>query len=327
MKQAGLRSVWFAALAVEVAFLGIVACGSGSSESPDASARDAGRDANRQDVAPHRRTDAGTPSADVFARDALAQDAGSVPGAVALCQAEYAASVRCNVVSPACLAALRVDGSVDPYAQECAAGWSMYEGNAYLQALADCLNGPAGLGGPNGCCFINPTTGCQDAAIALAETAEQCAVSKLASATPDPTDEQLRADFCSTCPDTDSKLHACAGFFNLAEAGIPDGALLDAGALVGAFSGLGVGGFVFFDSDSVVRDIDMSCTGARLAAFDAGIREDAGGLECFVRFALCAQAAAQSYVQAHPPPSGDAESLPAACRPEAGATGSSGGAG
>jgi hypothetical protein len=208
------------------------------------------------------------------------------------------------------------------YIDDCAAAWSEYGGNAYLQALADCF------GTSTSCCVLDPSGACAEAGIVEAEGLAACALRKLGSAVPGPLDQDLRADFCDTCPDKGSALHACAGFFDLAEAGL-DASSFDAGSLaVYLDAGLGLGSFALTYSDPIVQAIDTSCTNSALADFDAGLPPiDAASSfpVCYARFALCAESVAQAYTTAHPPMVGDVEMLASQCRPEAGATGEAGG--
>jgi hypothetical protein len=77
----------------------------------------------------------------------------------------------------------------------------------------------------------------------------------------------------------DSKPHICAGFFDLDEAGLPDGASLDAGAWTPYLNGIGFGSFLLAYSDAVLDAIDTSCTGENLKHYDAGLGHvDAGVL-------------------------------------------------
>jgi hypothetical protein len=121
----------------------------------------------------------------------------------------------------------------------------------------------------------------------------------------------------------DSKPHICAGFFDLDEAGLPDGASLDAGAWTPYLNGIGFGSFLLAYSDAVLDAIDTSCTGENLKHYDAGLGHvDAGVLACYAPFVGCATSVARSYLDAHPVPSvGDDEAILAACVPDASARG------
>ena len=96
---------------------------------------------------------------------------------------------------------------------------------------------------------------------------------------------------------------------------MPDGGI-DAGFDAGFLPGLGFGASVLVYGDAIVRAVDVACTGAALAKFDAG----EGTTNCYARFEACAVAAVQAYGIAVSSAGDAAVMLPAACLPEAGSS-------
>jgi len=94
---------------------------------------------------------------------------------------------------------------------------------------------------------------------------------------------------------------------------IADSSFFDASALDGL--NIGFGSYVLAFSDPIVAAIDEDCTGAALAAYDAG---NSGVTDCYERFSVCALATEQAYVKTLAPAAVDAASIPAACRPDGG---------
>jgi hypothetical protein len=299
MPRSPLRVVLFVVIVLDPAVLAAAACG-GSQGAAPVTSRDSGGEGA---LAP---TDSGS---DVLGRDAgfdVAPGADSAvdPGAVAFCQASWDILLGCNVYSPACLAALfdaGIEAGIAADLRPCAAAWSTLESNGFLQVESECI-------GDLSCsCFTTDT--CPDASIVAAQT---CIDRGLATITPGAAAEALKADYCNTCPDDASAFPSCADFFS-----VPDGGLGDAGIDAAALDGLGFGSLVLEFSPSVLHQIDVSCTGAALAAFDAG----PGLASCYARFIECVDATYQRAGAAEVEDASADVVRPAACLGDAGASG------
>ncbi len=232
--------------------------------------------------------------------DATPGDAGTEAavgsGALAWCQGEATTLERCGVISPACGAALYDGGPLTACAEQAA---SIYT-QAALQQVVDC-----GLLSVDCSCL---TTGCSEAGAAQESAANTCLQTWLEGVSPSPAAEMLALDFCAVCPDTASNVHACSGFFSLADAGYLDAGAVDASA----FDTLGFGSAVLVLSDSALSQVDTRCTGAALSAFDAG----AAVTDCYQKFLRCSGAVEQGLGSVV---IGADASLPPACQPDAGA--------
>jgi hypothetical protein len=305
MRISSRRWVYLTAIVVDLGLVTLVACGS----STDMSSGDGGGDGGGEGSS-HHPGDASLrdgPSGDAVGDAGHADAPTPGAGAIAFCEADWMTSERCKLESPACVSAYfdaSFEAALEKYVDECAVGWSEFESNAYLGALAKCYLGKVD------CCAFAGT--CNDAAVVQAVEAGPCIGQGVASVPPDPEDEKLKADYCKACPDTASKYPACSGFFSFAEAGVLDSSFFDASGLGGV--DIGFGAFALAWSDPVVAAVDQACTGDALATYDAG----EGVTDCYERFVFCAEATFQAYVKAHTPPPVDAASIPAACRMDGG---------
>jgi hypothetical protein len=304
MRISSRRWVYLTAIVADLALATLVACGSGTDMSSSEGGSDGGRDGATSHRGDAARSDGPTGDAVEDVADGSAPSPGA--GAVAYCEAVWMTDERCKLESPACIAAYfdaSFEAGLEKYLAECAVGWSEFESNAYLGALAKCIVGTID------CCAF--TGACTDAAISQALEAGPC-IARGLEIPPDPEDEKLKAEYCKVCPDTASKYPTCSGFFSFAEAGILDSSFFDASTLPYDID-FGFGSYVMALSDPVVAAIDEACTGSALAAYDAG----EGVTDCYERFVSCSQAALQAYVKARTPAL-DAASIPPACRMDGG---------
>jgi len=233
-------------------------------------------------------------------------DVGTSPGVLDYCEVTLSATLRCGLLSHACLEAELDGGSFDAavarYVGECASAYSHLVSSAYAGAYSACFPSIP-------CCLLQGT--CEDAGLAISQKVDECIASKLEGVPPDPADEKVRADFCKTCPDLDGGLPACAGFFSFDEAGVRDGGIPDGWATSAA--AFGFGSFLYGTTDPIVQQIDQTCTGPALAKFDGGSQL---GNACYGKFVGCAQSVETAAAKPFEPTT-DAQA-PAACRPDGG---------
>jgi hypothetical protein len=179
---------------------------------------------------------------------------GSAGPASAFCKNTYSQLQQCESlqVSSSCISAL-----VQACAQQLETQGVLSQ--AAIQATASC--------GPefSDCSCMQGE--CSDAAVAQEGTWAQCVEAQVAAAPTSPTFQKLQSDFCASCPDGASSANptSCSTF-------------------IGTSAAPGVGAALAIYGDSVLAQIDQSCTGAALKAFDA---DSGSAYDCYEAFSDC----------------------------------------